>query len=80
MACIGGILAYVASAMVKPAEVKEVLANNKFHIFLMVYTAVTVIALDFLKGVLSATIIWVVFYRFFDKPAVATGQAAAATE
>ena len=40
MACIGGILLYVAFNMVKPAEVKQVLAHNRFHIALMVYTAV----------------------------------------
>src|SRR4051812_48019221 len=38
MACIGGILLYVSTAMVKPAEVKQVLAHNAFHISLMVYT------------------------------------------
>jgi MFS superfamily sulfate permease-like transporter len=71
MTCIGGILLYVATAMVKPAEVREVLQNNRFHIFLMVYTAAMVVYLDFLKGVLSAVIIWAVLYRFFDKPAPA---------
>ena len=76
MACIGGILLYVAQAMVKPAEVREVLRNNRFHIFLMVYTAVTVVAFDFLKGVLSATVIWILLYRFFDKPVPAGEQAA----
>jgi hypothetical protein len=30
-----------------------------------------VVMLDFLKGVLSAVIIWAVLYRFFDKPAPA---------
>jgi MFS superfamily sulfate permease-like transporter len=43
MACIGGILLYVASAMVKPAEVKQVFAHNNFHVGLMVYTAVMVV-------------------------------------
>ncbi len=69
MACIGGILLYVASGMVKWAEVKEVLSMNRFHIGLMVYTAVMVAATDFLKGVLSAVVIWVVLSRWFDKPA-----------
>ena len=40
MACIGGILMWVAFNMVKPAEVKQVLAHNWFHVVLMVYTAV----------------------------------------
>ena len=71
MACIGGILLYVSTAMVKPAEVREVLAHNGFHIGLMLYTAVMVVLTDFLTGVLSAVIIWVVLGRFFEKPAVA---------
>lgn len=72
MACIGGILLFISSAMVKPAEIREVLRNNSFHIFLMVYTAIMVVALGFLEGVLSATIIWLVLYRLFDKPAEAS--------
>lgn len=71
MACIGGILLYVASGMVKWAEVKEVLAMNRFHIGLMVYTAVMVAATDFLKGVLSAVIIWAILKRWLDTPVAA---------
>jgi len=48
-----------------------VLAHNGFHIGLMLYTAVMVVLTDFLTGVLSAVIIWVVLGRFFEKPAVA---------
>lgn len=70
MACIGGILLYVSTAMVKVGEVKEVLAHNKFHIGLMVYTAVMVVVTDFLTGVLSAIVLYAVLYRFFEKPAV----------
>ena len=58
MACIGGILLYVATNMVKPAEVAEVLHMGRGHIALMVYTAVMVIATDFLTGVLSALVIF----------------------
>jgi MFS superfamily sulfate permease-like transporter len=68
MACIGGILLYVSTAMVKPAEVKQVLAHNAFHIALMIYTAIVVILTDFLIGVVSAIFIWGALYRFFDKP------------
>jgi SulP family sulfate permease len=75
MACIGGILLYVSTAMVKPAEVKQVFAHNRFHVALMVYTAVMVIVTDFLTGVLSAVIIYGVLYRFFDKPVEATEEA-----
>jgi sulfate permease, SulP family len=69
MPCIGGILLYVATAMVKPAEIKEVLAINKFHVGLMGYTAVMVVITDFLTGVLSAVVLYALLYRFFDKPA-----------
>ena len=69
MACIGGILLYVSTAMVKPSEVKQVFAHNRFHIFLMLYTAVVVTLTDFLTGVLTAIIIWGALYRFFDQEA-----------
>jgi MFS superfamily sulfate permease-like transporter len=77
MACIGGILLYVSTAMVKPAEVRQVLAHNAFHISLMVYTAVVVILTDFLIGVVSAIVIWAALYRLFDKPVVVQEQATA---
>jgi len=70
MACIGGILLYVATAMVKPAEVKQVFAHNRFHIALMLFTAVLVIVKDFLTGVLAAIVIYALLYRFFDRPPV----------
>ena len=74
MACIAGILAYVAMNMVKWSEVKIVHAMNKFHIFLMYYTATVVLLKDFLTGVLSAIVIYAVFYRFFDQPTASTDQ------
>ncbi|MEW5974283.1 MAG: SulP family inorganic anion transporter [Acidobacteriota bacterium] len=67
MACIGGILLYVAYGMVKPAEVAQVLAHNRFHVGLMVYTAIMVVITDFLTGVLSAIVLYGIFSRFFDK-------------
>lgn len=67
MACIGGILLWVASNMFKPAEIKEVLAHNKFHASLMIYTAVMVPLTDFLTGVLSALILYAVLFKFLDK-------------
>jgi MFS superfamily sulfate permease-like transporter len=67
MACIGGILLFVATGMVKPAEVRQVFAHNRFHIGLMVYTAIMVVVTDFLTGVLSAIVIYAVLYRFFEK-------------
>jgi sulfate permease, SulP family len=68
MACIGGILLFVAVGMVKPAEVKEVLGLNRFHLGLMIYTAIMVPITDFLTGVLTAIIIYALLYRFLDKP------------
>jgi sulfate permease, SulP family len=72
MACIGGILLFVATAMVKPAEVKEVLAHNRFHVALMFFTAVMVVITDFLTGVLSAIVLYALLYRFLDKRAAHT--------
>jgi sulfate permease, SulP family len=68
MACIGGILLWVASNMVKPSEIREVWKHSRFHAALMIYTAVMVPVTDFLTGVLSALILYAVLYRFFDKP------------
>jgi len=68
MACIGGILLFVAVNMVKPAEVKEVWHHSRFHAGLMVYTAVMVAVTDFLVGVMSALVIWGVLYRFVERP------------
>jgi MFS superfamily sulfate permease-like transporter len=79
MACIGGILMYVATAMVKPAEVKQVLAHNRFHIGLMVITAVLVIIRDFLTGVLAGIAIYALAYRFFDRPAMSDNTRKEAT-
>lgn len=70
MACIGGILLYVALNMVKRDEVRQVLRHNRFHIALMLYTAVMVIVTDFLTGVLSAIILYVLLRRFFESPEI----------
>ena len=74
MACIGGILLWVATNMVKPAEIREVWRHGRFHAFLMVYTAVMVPLTDFLTGVLSALILYAVLHRFFDRPALREPQ------
>ncbi|MEB3221602.1 MAG: SulP family inorganic anion transporter [Candidatus Sericytochromatia bacterium] len=78
MACIGGVLLYVAIGMVKAEEVTEVLANQRFHVFLMVWTAVAVAATDFLKGVLSAVIIWLALRRWLERHPAAAPEAEAA--
>jgi len=44
---------------------------NKYHVALMVYTAVMVPAMGFMTAVVSAILIYVVGYRFINKrPAV----------
>jgi MFS superfamily sulfate permease-like transporter len=68
MACIGGILMWVAFNMVKPAEIKQVLAHNWFHVMLMVVTAIMVIITDFVTGVLSGLVVYGLLFKFLDKP------------
>lgn len=68
MACIGGILMWVAFNMVKPTEIKQVIAHNWFHVMLMVVTAVMVIITDFLTGVLSGMALYLLLFKFLDKP------------
>jgi MFS superfamily sulfate permease-like transporter len=60
MACVAGVLVYVAHAMVKPAEVVEINRGEWLDRILMVYTAVMVPVTDFLTGVLSALVLWLV--------------------
>jgi sulfate permease, SulP family len=71
MACIGGVLLYVANGMVKSNEIKGVMAEkNGFHIFLMVFTAAMVPFFGFMPAVLSAIGLYVlmVLMRFVEKP------------
>jgi MFS superfamily sulfate permease-like transporter len=68
MACIGGILMFVAVNMVKPAEVSEVWSHNRFHAGMLLYTAVMVAVTDFLIGVLSALVLYGVLFKFLDHP------------
>jgi len=61
MACIGGILLYVASGMVKWKEIQEVIEmESKFHFLLMIYTAIMVPMTGFLTAVLSAIVIFAI--------------------
>lgn len=60
MACIGGILLWVASNMIKRSEIREVFSTGKFEMAMLVYTAIMVPLTDFLTGVLSALIIYFV--------------------
>lgn len=74
MACIGGILLYVAHGMVKKIEVREALSKNKFHVFLMYFTAIMVPVFGFMAGVLSAIVIYVIFRKMFDATSVETSK------
>jgi SulP family sulfate permease len=67
MACIGGILVWVASNMIKPSEIREVRRLGKFEFAMMLYTAVMVPVTDFLTGVLSALIIYFVVKYLFKR-------------
>lgn len=80
MACIAGILMWVAVNMVKPTEIKQVWTESRPHFALMTYTAVMVVAAGFLTGVLSAMVIYGVFYRYFKVPAAPPPGAPAKTE
>ncbi|MBN8577059.1 MAG: SulP family inorganic anion transporter [Cytophagales bacterium] len=72
MACIGGILLWVASNMIKRKEIREVTATGRFEMWMMVYTAVMVPLTDFLTGVLSALILYYLIRKIFPgvKPKV----------
>lgn len=65
MACIGGILLWVSTNMVKVPEIKRVWSTGRAHGLLMAYTAVMVPATDFLTGVLSALVIYAIFRKNF---------------
>ncbi len=65
MACIGGILVWVASNMIKVHEIKEIKHLGKFEFSMMLYTAVMVPMTDFLTGVLSALIIYFVVKKMY---------------
>jgi MFS superfamily sulfate permease-like transporter len=67
MACIAGILLWVATNMVKKHEIQEVVAQGRFHTALMVYTAVMVPLTDFLTGVLTALVLYFGLRRFFEQ-------------
>jgi SulP family sulfate permease len=67
MACIGGILVWVATNMIKPQEIKEIKHLGKFEFSMMLYTAVMVPLTDFLTGVLSALIIYFIVKKFFER-------------
>lgn len=67
MACIGGILMYVAHGMVKRNEVKGILDSTKFHIGMMLYTAAMVPVVGFMWAVVSAIILFAVLNPWLGK-------------
>lgn len=75
MACIGGILLWVSSNMIKPAEIREVMTTGRFETLMMVYTAVMVPVTDFLTGVLSALILYALARRCFPNLTAPTVKA-----
>lgn len=66
MACIGGILMFVAHGMVKVHEIRGILNSTRFHIALMVYTAVMVPVVGFMWAVVSAIAIYAILVRWFE--------------
>lgn len=61
MACIGGILLYVATNMVKVEELKQIFSmKSNIHLMLMIYTALMLPFFGFLTAVLSAIGIYIV--------------------
>jgi SulP family sulfate permease len=67
MACIGGILVWVATNMIKIPEIREIKRHGKFEFSMMLYTAVMVPVTDFLTGVLSAMIIYFLVNKLIMK-------------
>jgi SulP family sulfate permease len=76
MACIGGILLWVSSNMIKKTEIMEVWAEGRFESAMMVYTAVMVPVTDFLTGVLSALVVYWVLKGLFKQPVAHVGSPA----
>ncbi len=75
MACLAGILLFVASGMVKKAEVTEVWAEGNKDRTVMIVTAVMVVVVDFLVGVVSGLVVWGVLSRFGRKSQAEAPQA-----
>ncbi|HEY6502580.1 MAG TPA: SulP family inorganic anion transporter [Chitinophagaceae bacterium] len=67
MACIAGILLYVAGGMIKKREIIKIARMNNYHVILMCYTIAAVPLFGFMSGVLSAIIIYVLCFRSFEK-------------
>jgi SulP family sulfate permease len=66
VACIAGILLYVASGMIKKREVNKIVQMNNYHVVLMCYTVVAVPLAGFMTGVLSALLLYIICSHFFE--------------
>lgn len=69
MACIGGMMLYIAMGMVKVPEIKGILAEGRRETAIMIYTAIAVVLTDFLTGVLSAIVLHAIVRKFAARPA-----------
>ena len=67
MACIGGILLYVAHGMVKTKEIRDILTQSKFHVALMIYTALMVPVVGFMWAVVSAITLFAILNPWLGK-------------
>lgn len=67
MACLGGILLYVAGGMIKRKEIKEIIHLNNYHITVMCFTILAVPLFGFMPGVLSAIVLYLVCLKLFEK-------------
>lgn len=63
MACIAGIMIFVASSMIKVTEIKLVMQEGRVPVLILVFTAVMVIITDFLVGVLSGMVLYFIVSR-----------------
>ena len=57
MATISGVMFWVASCMVKPAEIRAVCNHSSYDGAMLAYTSVAVMGTDFLTGVVSACVL-----------------------
>lgn len=67
MACIAGILLWVATNMIKAQEIREVSATGRLNLAVLIFTAVMVPLTDFLTGVLSALALHFVLTRLLQR-------------
>ncbi len=66
MACIGGILLWVASNMIKWREIHEIMLQGRFQTLIMAFTAVMVPMTNFLTGVATAMVLYWILSWFVD--------------